>query len=81
MDDWLHGAAARLAEEARLDPGSLQVDEDEAARLLRVAAVAAHESGARTNAPLLCFLLGIAHGRSGRGLTELAEAVTGAGAD
>jgi Domain of unknown function (DUF6457) len=65
VNDW-------LAERAR----ALGVDEptpDEAALLLGLAGDAAHESGLRTNAPILCYLLGRAQGD--RTLEELAEIV------
>ena len=42
--------------------------------LLDLAALAAHERGARTNAPLLCYLLGRASA-AGASLDELAAAV------
>jgi hypothetical protein len=42
--------------------------------LLDLARVAAHDSGERTNAPLLCYLLGVAVGR-GAELGELADAL------
>ncbi len=75
MDAWLDAASARLAADAGVEAASLELGDGEADELLRVAAFAAHESGARTNAPLLCFLLGVAHGGSGRTLAELTEAV------
>lgn len=43
------------------------------ATLLDLARIAAHESGERTNAPLLCYLLGRADG--GAELELLAEAL------
>jgi hypothetical protein len=36
--------------------------------------VAAHDSGERTNAPLLCYLVGVAVGR-GAALGEVADAL------
>jgi hypothetical protein len=45
--------------------------EAEATTLLDLARVAAHESGDRTNAPLLCYLLG----RAGGDVEALAEIV------
>jgi hypothetical protein len=39
-------------------------------RLLDLAGFAAHDSGARTNAPLLCFLVGLSCSPE-RGLQEL----------
>jgi hypothetical protein len=63
VNEWL----ARQAE--AIDVAELTADEEET--LLGLAALAAHESGTRTNAPLLCFLLG----RSGKNVAELAEIV------
>ena len=68
MDAWL----ARVADGVGLDAAALS-DADEA-ELLDVARIAAHESGARTNAPLVCYLLGLAAAR-GRPLAELAREV------
>jgi hypothetical protein len=65
MSDWLTARAARL--------GADEPTPDEIALLLDLAGDAAHESGARTNAPLLCYLLGRAQGD--RSLAELAEIV------
>jgi hypothetical protein len=48
--------------------------------LLDLAGAAARGSGNRTNAPLLCYVLGLAVGR-GATFSELAEAVRGALAD
>jgi hypothetical protein len=42
--------------------------------LLDVARIAAHDSGARTNAPLLCYLIGLAQA-GGADLKTLAAAV------
>ena len=49
------------------------IDATAATALLEVARAAAHESGARTNAPLLCYLVGRVQGE--RSLDELAEAI------
>jgi uncharacterized protein DUF6457 len=65
MDEWLAKRAEVL--------GS-SVSDDEARELLRLAKLAAHTSGERTNAPLLCYLVGVAVGRGGN-VEELAEAV------
>jgi hypothetical protein len=48
---------------------------DEVSTLLNLAGDAAHESGVRTNAPLLCYLVGLAHARGVRSLHELVEIV------
>jgi uncharacterized protein DUF6457 len=71
MNDWLAGAAVRL--------GAGSVGDAEAAALLELARVAARESGDRTNAPLVCYLVGLAHsGDPGRPLAELARLAAGA---
>jgi hypothetical protein len=66
MDPWLQRAVTAAGGEAELTA------EDERT-LLDLARIAAHTSGDRTNAPLLCYLLGRAQGD--RPLDELAEAV------
>lgn len=65
MNDW-------LAQRAR----ALGVDDltpEEISTLLDLAGDAAHESGTRTNAPLLCYLVGRAQGR--RSLRDVVETV------
>ena len=66
MNEWL----ARQADALGVDP----LTEEEQKTLLDLARIAAHTSGDRTSAPLLCYLLGVAHG-GGRSLDELAEIV------
>ena len=58
---------------AGIDPGALLVDATAAEQLLDLAGFAAHDSGERTNAPLLCFVLGQAVAR-GASLDDLARA-------
>ena len=65
MDDWLSDAAAAI--------GAGDISEEDAETLLDLARIAAHDSGERTNAPLLCYLVGRAQG--GASLGELADAV------
>ena len=74
MNAWLDDARAAIARKAGIDPAELDLDADSTATILDVARVAAHDSGARTNAPLACYLLGLARS-SGAGLEELADAV------
>ena len=74
MHDWLHDAADRLAREAGGDRSEYELTDADVDTLLDLARVAAHESGERTNAPLLCYLVGLAHARSGRDLEKLADA-------
>jgi hypothetical protein len=77
MDDWLAEARDRLAAEAGQDPAELGLAKEEIDELLELARIAAHESGERTNAPLLCYLVGLAHGRRGGELAALVDAAVG----
>jgi hypothetical protein len=71
MDEWLRGAARSVAERAGIDAQELELTSDEIKTLLDHAGVAAHESGKRTNAPLLCYLLGRASALSGIDAAQL----------
>ncbi|HEY2939739.1 MAG TPA: DUF6457 domain-containing protein [Gaiellaceae bacterium] len=73
MDAWLRDARDALAEAAGIPRERLELTDEEARTLLDLARIAAHDSGDRTNAPLLCYLVGLA--RSGEELDELADAV------
>jgi hypothetical protein len=75
MDPWLSQARDAVARAAGTPASDLEIDDGSAATLLDLARIAAHESGERTNAPLLCYLIGRAEGRAT--LDELAEAVRG----
>jgi hypothetical protein len=66
MDDWLRRVSAAAGSTGELS-------DDDARTLLKIAKIAAHESGERTNAPLLCYLVGRAQGD--RPLDELLAAV------
>jgi Domain of unknown function (DUF6457) len=77
VDAWLKGARDAVAEAAGIRPAELELDDEAEQTLLDVARIAAHESGERTNAPLLCYLLGRAEGKAD--LDELAAAVRRAG--
>jgi uncharacterized protein DUF6457 len=63
MNDWLTRQAEAL--------GVTGLDERDETTLLDLARIAAHESGDRTTAPLLCYLLG----RAGGDLDSLAEII------
>jgi len=63
MNEWLTKQAAAIGVEG--------LSEAEAKTLLDLARIAAHESGDRTSAPLLCYLLG----RTNGDLDALAEIV------
>jgi hypothetical protein len=58
MDEWLTRARDALARAAGIPASDLDLTQDEVVTLLDLAALAAHESGQRTNAPLLCYLVG-----------------------
>jgi hypothetical protein len=77
VDDWLTEASGRLAAQAGEDVAVLELSQTEIDELLELARIAAHESGERTNAPLLCYLVGLLHGRRGGDLSALADAAVG----
>jgi hypothetical protein len=66
VNDWLSDAVAGMG-------GDLELSSEEMRILLDLAAHAAHESGNRVNAPLVCYLVGRLQGE--RDLAEVAEAV------
>ena len=65
MDAWLRDATAAI--------GAGDMSDEDVETILELARIAAHESGERTNAPLLCYLVGRVQGE--RSLDELAEAI------
>jgi hypothetical protein len=73
MDAWLTEARDALAAAAAVEPGELDLNEEETKTLLDLARIAAHTSGDRTNAPLLCYLVGRA--QRDTDLAALADAV------
>jgi hypothetical protein len=73
VDSWLSNARNALAEAAGVDPSHLELSDKDTQALLDLARIAAHVSGERTNAPLLCYLVGRAQGT--HGIDELAAAV------
>src|SRR6185295_12280618 len=74
---WISELSLRLADATGLDADALAVSDDDAQTLLRLAAVAAHDTGDRTNAPILCHVLGRAVAL-GAPLDALARVVEGA---
>lgn len=74
MNAWLDSARRELAETSGLDPAALELDAAATSTLLDLARIAAHDGGARTNAPLLCYLVGLARS-GGASLYDLADAV------
>jgi hypothetical protein len=77
MDAWLEGARAKLAEAVGDDASRYELSRADMDELLELARIAAHESGERTNAPLLCYLVGLAHGRHGGELADLVDLTVG----
>jgi hypothetical protein len=73
MDAWLREARDAVAAAAGVPQEQLELSDEEVATLLDLARIAAHDSGERTNAPLLCYLVGRAQG--GAELDTLADAV------
>jgi hypothetical protein len=73
VDPWLREARDALARAGGVDPAELELSEGDVRTLLDLARIAAHVSGDRTNAPLLCYLVGRAQGA--HSIDELAAAV------
>jgi len=73
VDEWMTKARDALAAATNVEPAQLDLDDVDTDIVLDLARIAAHVSGARTNAPLLCYLVGRAQGD--RDLDELADAV------
>jgi len=64
MHVWLEAARDRIAAAAEVEAATLDLTDDDVAALLELARAAAHDSGDRRNAPLACFLAGVALGRN-----------------
>ena len=62
VDAWMTAARDALAADAGLERHELDLSDAEVKELLDLARIAAHGSGDRTNAPLLCYLVGRAQG-------------------
>ena len=77
MDEWLREARDRLAAASGESPESLELSQADVDELLELARLAAHSSGERINAPLLCYLVGLAHGHGGAELSTLVDATVG----
>jgi Domain of unknown function (DUF6457) len=75
MDAWLTQVRDAVAASTGIPASELEIDEAQAQQLLDLARIAAHESGERTNAPLLTYLAGIAVGR-GADLDKVVSAAT-----
>jgi len=71
---WLEDVTRHIAARTGIDEQSLAVSDRDAQVLLDLAGYAAHETGERTNAPLLCHVVGRAVAR-GASLADLDAAV------
>jgi hypothetical protein len=77
VNEWLETARRQLAEAVGGEAGDYDLSPADVERILELARVAAHESGDRTNAPLISYLVGLAHGRNpDRKLDDLVERTT-----
>ncbi|MGH3017912.1 MAG: DUF6457 domain-containing protein [Gaiellaceae bacterium] len=74
VDTWLTAARDAVADAAGIERASLGLSAADEATILDLARIAAHDSGERTNAPLLCFLVGQATA-GGVSLESVADAV------
>jgi Domain of unknown function (DUF6457) len=74
VDSWLTAARDAVADAAGVDAASLDLTAADEATILDLARIAAHDSGERTNAPLLCYLVGQATA-GGASLESVADAV------
>ncbi len=77
MHEWLAEARDKLARATGEGATAYELGQAEIDELLELARVAAHESGERINAPLVCYLVGLARGRHGRDLDDLVDEVVG----
>jgi hypothetical protein len=77
MSDWLIDSIRRLAAVDESDPGDYLLTAADRQLILDLARVAAHQSGERTNAPLICFLVGVARGKDRGSIETLADAAAG----
>jgi len=71
---WLDDITTQIAAAHGLDAASIGLVDGDAETLLDLAGIAAHSTGERTNAPLLCHVLGRARAQ-GVSLDELARTV------
>jgi hypothetical protein len=75
MDSWLTAAVDAVATTADVPRASLNLTDEEVEKVLELARIAARDSSQRTNAPLICYLVGLAVKASGKSLEDIAAAV------
>jgi Domain of unknown function (DUF6457) len=77
MNQWLEDARQQLTAALGASARDYDLSPADVEELLELARVASHESGDRTNAPIISYLVGLAHGRHPeRVLTELTTTIT-----
>jgi Domain of unknown function (DUF6457) len=76
VDAWLQSARDSIAAVSGVRAEELELSPDDVRTLLDLARVAAHDSDDRTNAPLLCYVLGRATASGNASLEALADAIT-----
>ena len=62
MNEWLSERADALAAATGVERTAFDLSDEDAERLLELAGYAAHSTDLRTNAPILCYLVGVARG-------------------
>jgi len=62
VNEWLSERADALASASGVERTAFDLSDADADRLLELAGYAAHTTDLRTNAPLLCYLVGVARG-------------------
>jgi hypothetical protein len=77
VHEWLVDASAKVAAEVGDGAGDYALTQADVDEILELARIAAHESGERINAPLLSYLVGLAHGRHGGELARIVDAAVG----
>ncbi len=76
MNQWLDDARRQLIAALGASAGDYDLSPADVEELLELARIASRESGDRTNAPLISYLVGLAHGRNPeRVLTELTTTI------
>jgi hypothetical protein len=75
--EWLEAARDRIAAATGEDAVALELSPEQVDAVLELARIAAHESGERTNAPLVCYLAGLAAGRSDADSEDVVDAAAG----
>jgi hypothetical protein len=77
MNQWLDDARRRLVAAVGAPARDYDLSPADVEQLLELARVVSRESGDRSNAPLMSYLVGLAHGRNPeRALSELTTTIT-----